>query len=74
MVRMSPQELRKQLHGVCIISITPFKEDGSFDAAGYEKNLKYILNSGRNKTNATIVGGGSTGECGACLLYTSRCV
>ena len=65
MVRMSPQELRKQLHGVCIISITPFKEDGSFDAAGYEKNLKYILNSGLNKTNATIVVGGSTGECGA---------
>lgn len=62
---MKPEELRKQLHGVCVISITPFKEDGSFDAKGYEKNLEFILKGGLDKTNATIVVGGSTGECGA---------
>ena len=62
---MRPEELRKQLHGVCVISITPFKEDGSFDAKGYEKNLEFILKGGLDKTNATIVVGGSTGECGA---------
>lgn len=65
---MTPDELRKQLHGVCIISITPFKENGQFDAVGYEKNLKYILAGGLNMSNATIVVGGSTGECGAMCL------
>lgn len=62
---MKPEELRKQLHGVCAISITPFKEDGSFDAAGYEKNLQFIMKGGINQSNAVIVVGGSTGECGA---------
>ncbi len=62
---MTPGELRKQLHGICIISITPFKENGAFNAVGYEKNLKYILEGGLDKSNATIVVGGSTGECGA---------
>lgn len=62
---MTPDELRKQLHGVCVISITPFKENGEIDAKGYEKNLKYILDGGLDKSNAVIVVGGSTGECGA---------
>lgn len=65
MVKMKPEELRKQLHGVTIISITPFKENGDFDAVGYEKNLRYIMAAGLNQSNATIVVGGSTGECGA---------
>lgn len=62
---MTPAQLREQLHGVCVISITPFKENGEFDPVGYEKNLKYILAGGLDKSNATIVVGGSTGECGA---------
>ena len=64
-MKMTPRELNKQLHGVCVISITPFKEDGAFDAQGYEKNLRFIMDHGLNKSNATIVVGGSTGECGA---------
>ena len=40
LMKMTPRELNKQLHGVCVISITPFKEDGAFDAKGYEKNLR----------------------------------
>lgn len=62
---MNPEFLRKQLHGVTVISITPFKENGDFDFDGYEKNLRYIIDNGLNKTNASIVVGGSTGECGA---------
>ncbi|WP_455761233.1 dihydrodipicolinate synthase family protein [Ruthenibacterium lactatiformans] len=64
-MKMTPRELNQQLHGVCVISITPFKEDGAFDAKGYEKNLRFIMDHGLNKSNATIVVGGSTGECGA---------
>ena len=64
-MKMTPRELNRQLHGVCVISITPFKEDGAFDAKGYEKNLRFIMDHGLNKSNATIVVGGSTGECGA---------
>ena len=64
-MKMTPSELNRQLHGVCVISITPFKEDGAFDAKGYEKNLRFIMDHGLNKSNATIVVGGSTGECGA---------
>lgn len=62
---MKPEELRKQLHGITGISITPFNEDGSLDEKGYEKNLKFIMDGGINKSNAVIVIGGSTGECGA---------
>ena len=62
---MKPEELRQRLHGVCVISITPFKEDGTLDEAGYEKNLNFIMDGGLNASNATIVVGGSTGECGA---------
>ena len=62
LMKMTPRELNKQLHGVCVISITPFKEDGAFDAKGYEKNLRFIMDHGLNKSNATIVVGGSTGE------------
>ncbi len=62
---MKPEELRQHLHGVCVISITPFKEDGTLDEAGYEKNLRFIMGGGLNAANATIVVGGSTGECGA---------
>ena len=62
---MKPEQLRKQLHGVTVISITPFKENGDFDFIGYEKNLSYIMNNNLNQNNACIVIGGSTGECGA---------
>ena len=31
---MKPKELREQLKGITAISITPFKENGDFDAAG----------------------------------------
>ena len=65
---MKPEELREALKGICIISITPFKEDGAFDYDGYAKNLNYLLAHGLNKSNSTIVVGGSTGECGAMSL------
>lgn len=65
---MRPEELREALKGICIISITPFKEDGAFDYDGYAKNLNYLLAHGLNKSNSTIVVGGSTGECGAMSL------
>lgn len=62
---MTPEELNRQLHGITGISITPFKKDGSFDAAGYEKNLRFLLAGGMNRSNSVLVVGGSTGECGA---------
>lgn len=62
---MKPEELREHLKGITVISITPFKENGDFDAKGYEKNLKFLLNGGLNKDNSVIVICGSTGECGA---------
>ena len=71
---MKPEELRQRLHGVCVISITPFKEDGSLDEAGYEKNLNYIMDRGLNASNATIVVGGSTGECGAMSTQERKAV
>ena len=48
---MKPEELREALKGICIISITPFKEDGAFDYDGYAKNLNYLLAHGLNKSN-----------------------
>ncbi len=62
---MRPEELREHLKGITVISITPFKENGEFDAKGYEKNLKFLLDGGLNQDNAVIVICGSTGECGA---------
>ena len=62
---MKPEELREHLKGITAISITPFKENGDFDAVGYEKNLKFLLNGGLNRDNSVIVICGSTGECGA---------
>ena len=62
---MKPSELRETLHGVTVIGITPFKENGDFDLKGYEKNLRFIIDNGLNASNASIVVGGSTGECGA---------
>ena len=52
---MKPEELREQLKGITIISITPFKENGEFDADGYEKNLKFLVQGGLDKTNSVIV-------------------
>lgn len=37
---MKPEELREHLKGITVISITPFKENGDFDAKGYEKKFK----------------------------------
>lgn len=62
---MKPSELRQQLKGITGISITPFLKNGDFDARGYEKNLKFLLKGGINKSNAVLVVCGSTGECGA---------
>ena len=62
---MKPNDLRNTLHGVTVIGITPFLENGDFDFNGYEKNLRFIMESGLNASNACIVVGGSTGECGA---------
>ena len=62
---MTPSELTKQLQGITSISITPFTKDGAIDYVGYEKNLRFIMDGGLNSSNATIVVGGSTGECGA---------
>lgn len=62
---MKPQELKKQLHGITAISITPFMEDGSFDEKGCEKNLRFLVNGGLNQSNSVLVACGSTGECGA---------
>ena len=65
---MKPAELREKLHGIVIISITPFLKDGSIDVKGFEKNLNYLVDHGLNKNNSTIVIGGSTGECGAMTI------
>ena len=62
---MKPEKLREQLKGITVISITPFKENGDFDATGYEKNLKFLLHGGLSKLNSVLVICGSTGECGA---------
>lgn len=62
---MLPSELKKQLQGITGISITPFKEDGSFNREGYEKNLQFLIKGGLNKSNSVLVVCGSTGECGA---------
>lgn len=67
---MKANELKKQLNGITGISITPFKENGDFDAKGYEKNLKFLVDNGVNKENAVLVVAGSTGESGA--LTTSE--
>lgn len=68
MISMKPEELREALKGICIISITPFLEDGGFDRDGYAQNLNYLMAHGLSKENSTIVVGGSTGECGAMSL------
>ncbi|MCD4557747.1 dihydrodipicolinate synthase family protein [Schaalia sp. lx-100] len=62
------KRLQQGLHGICAISITPFLEDGTFDAEGYRKNLNYMIENGVDSTNSVIVVGGSTGECGAMSL------
>lgn len=62
---MKPEQLREQLKGITSISITPFQKNGDFDPVGYEKNLQFIMKGGIDKSNAVIVVGGSTGECGA---------
>ena len=71
---MKPEDLREHLKGITVISITPFKENGDFDAKGYEKNLKFLLNGGLNKDNSVIVICGSTGECGAMATDERRIV
>jgi ABC-type Na+ transport system ATPase subunit NatA len=35
------------------------------DEAGYAKHLRFLIDNGINKENATLVVTGSTGECGA---------
>ena len=62
---MKPEELKRQLHGITGISITPFQENGEFDAKGYEKNLRFLMDGGLNRDNSVLVVCGSTGECGA---------
>lgn len=74
MEAMKPEQLREALHGICIISITPFKANGEFDYDGYARNLNYLLAHGLNKTNSTIVVGGSTGECGAMSVAERKAV
>ena len=64
-MKMKPEELREQLKGIVGISITPFTKEGNFDANGYEKNLRFLVKGGLNKSNSVIVICGSTGECGA---------
>lgn len=71
---MKPEELKLRLRGITIISITPFKENGDFDGAGYEKNLKFLLDGGVNKENSVIVICGSTGECGAMSISERKMI
>lgn len=62
---MEPTQLRKSLHGITGISITPFTAGGDLDLEGYEKNLRFLIKGGLNASNSVLVVGGSTGECGA---------
>ena len=55
---MTPDALRKSLHGVIAFPVTPFRSDLSLDAAGLRANIKVIL----QHPVCAVVAPGGTGE------------
>jgi 5-dehydro-4-deoxyglucarate dehydratase len=55
---MTPDALRKLLHGVIAFPVTPFRSDFSLDAAGLRENIKFIL----KHPVCAVVAPGGTGE------------
>ncbi len=70
---MDSVELKKALHGISSIAITPMKDDGSIDYEGMKKHVRFLINNGINKERAVLVVGGSTGECGG-MTVPERCM
>ena len=55
---MTPDALRKTLHGVIAFPVTPFRSDLSLDAAGLRENIRFIL----KHPVCAVVAPGGTGE------------
>ncbi len=66
---MKPEELKKALHGICAIAVTPMTKGRKIDYEGMKKHIRFLKSRGINSTNnCTLVVGGSTGECGAMTI------
>lgn len=68
---MEPTRLKQQLKGITGIGITPFTAVGEIDHDGLRVNIEYMVAAGVDATNAVLVVGGSTGECGG-MSVTER--
>jgi dihydrodipicolinate synthase/N-acetylneuraminate lyase len=40
---ISTNDLKKKLHGIGFVNVTPFKENGEVDYDGYRENLRWTL-------------------------------
>lgn len=66
---MKPAELKKALHGICAIAVTPMTNERKVDYDGMSDHIKFLMNKGITaKNDCTLVVGGSTGECGALTI------
>ena len=61
---MTPEELKKALHGICAIAVTPMDQNLNVDYDKMARHIRWLIEKGINKSNnCTLVVGGSTGEC-----------
>lgn len=66
---MTPEELKKALHGICAIAVTPMDQNLNVDYDKMARHIRWLIEKGINKSNnCTLVVGGSTGECGGMTI------
>jgi len=59
---MTPEELKKVLHGVIVLIMTPFDDELNLDIPSLRKEVKFLLDNGLKRGNAVLVPMGSAGE------------
>ena len=48
-IRLKPEELKKKLDAVFVVTLTPFKEDGEVDLEGVRRNTRFFVNKYSNE-------------------------
>lgn len=59
---MTPEELKKNIRGLIVTPVTPFKPNFELDEVGWRELVRRLIDSGIRKGDGIIVPGSATGE------------
>lgn len=71
---MDMDQIRKQVRGIALTTVTPLREDGAVDEQGIHRLVNYFLENGINNERGLLIPNSTTGNFGSLSLEEKKLV